>query len=234
MGAMAIGAVNCSRSSVETVTQDDLVRRTQEIMDAVSSGDRKPFEKYFAADSMIFDEKGRSMDKKAFVDDQSPMPPGYSGAIMVVKPQSRILGDTVVLTYDLDETETIFGQDLKARYHTTDTWVRRNGEWQIVAEQVLRYYEDPTPGKPDLKRYADYVGTYELTPETTLSVSAEGADLFSQRGAGAKNLLIPEASDIFFLKGVEGRRLFRRDERGRVDALINRRNNEDVVWRKTK
>jgi hypothetical protein len=85
-----------------------------------------------------------------------------------------------------------------------------------------------------LKRYADYVGTYELTPETTLSVSAEGADLFSQRGAGAKNLLIPEASDIFFLKGVEGRRLFRRDERGRVDALINRRNNEDVVWRKTK
>ena len=233
MAAMMLSAVNCSRSGT-TITQDELVRRTQEIMDAVAKGDRQPFEKYFAADSMVSDEKGRSMDKKAFVEDQSPMPPGYSGAIKVVGPQSRILGDTAILSYDLDETETIFGQNLKARYHATDTWLRRDGEWQIVAEQVLRYYEDPAPGKPELKRYADYVGTYELTPGTTLTVSAEGADLFSQRAGGAKNLLIPEAPDIFFLKGVEGRRLFRRDDNGRVNALISRRNNEDVIWKRTR
>ena len=114
-------------------------------MDAVTTGDRTTFEKYFAADCMIFDEKGRSMDKKAFLEDQSPLPSGYSGAIHVVHPQSRILRDTAVLAYDLDETETIFGQNLTARYHSTDTWLRRNGEWQIVAEQVLRYYEDPAP-----------------------------------------------------------------------------------------
>ena len=232
--AMIMGVASCSRRRGEAITQDELVRRAQEIVDAVASGDRKPFEKYFAADSMIFDEKGRGMDKKAFVADQSPLPPGYSGAIKVVNPQSRILGDTAILSYDLDETETIFGQENKARYHETDTWVRRNGEWQIVAEQVLRYYEDPAPGKPDLKRYADYVGTYELTPGTTLTVSVEGADLFSQRAGRAKDQLVPEAPDIFFVKGVEGRRLFRRDERGRVAALINRRNNEDIVWRKTK
>jgi hypothetical protein len=234
VAAMTIGAVSCSRSRGETITQDELVQRTQEIMDAVAVGDRKPFEKYLADDSMIFDEKGRSMDKKAFVEDQSPLPAGDSGSIKLVKPQSRILGDTAILSYDLDETEAIFGQELKARYHETDTWVWRNGEWQIVAEQVLRYYEDPAAGKPDLKKYADYVGTYELAPGTTLTVSAEGADLFSQRVGAAKNLLVTEAPDIFFLKGVEGRRLFRRDERGRVDALIDRRNNEDVIWRKTK
>src|SRR5580658_2930877 len=97
MAAMMLSAVNCSRSGT-TITQDELVRRTQEIMDAVAKGDRKPFEKYFAADSMVFDEKGRSMDKKAFVEDQSPMPPGYSGEIKVIKPQSRILGDTAVLS----------------------------------------------------------------------------------------------------------------------------------------
>jgi hypothetical protein len=231
--ATTLSVVGCSRHGA-TITQDELVRRTQEVLDAVASGDRKPFEKYFADDSMIVDEKGRSMDKKAFVDDQSPLPPGYSGSIKLVKPQSRIRGDTAILSYDLDETETIFGQELKARYHETDTWVRRNGEWQIVAEQVLRYYEDPAPGKPDLKKYPDYVGTYELTPGTTLTVSAEGPDLFSQRAGRAKDLLIPEAPDIFFRKGVEGRRLFRRNEKGRVDALIDRRNNEDVVWKKTK
>lgn len=232
--AISLNAVNCSRGRDETITQDELVRRTQKIVDAVAPGDRKPFEKYFAADSMIFDERGRSMDKKALVADQTGLPPGDSGSIKVVNPQSRILGDTAILSYDLHETETIFGQENKARYHETDTWMRRNGEWQIVAEQVLRYYEDPAPGKADVKKYPGYAGTYELAPGTTLTVSAEGADLFSQETGKTKNRLIPEAPDIFFLKGVEGRRLFRRDEKGGVDALIERRNNEDLVWKKTK
>jgi ketosteroid isomerase-like protein len=231
--AMTLSVTSCSPSGA-TITQDELVRRTQEFLDAVSTGDKKPFEKYYADDSMIVDEKGRSMDKKAFVDDQSPLPAGYSGSIKLVKPQSRILGDTAILSYDLDETETIFGQELKARYHETDTWVRRNGEWQIVAEQVLRYYEDPAPGKADLKKYPDYIGTYELAPGTTLTVTAEGADLFTQRTGRPKAQLVPEAPDIFFVKGVEGRRLFLRDEKGRVDVLLDRRNNEDVVWKKTK
>jgi hypothetical protein len=231
--AITFSAASCLGGGA-TITQDELVRRAQEIVDAVAIGDRKPFEKYFADDAMIVDEKGRSMDKKAFVADQSPLPAGYSGSIKVVSPQSRILGDTAILSYDLDETETIFGQELKARYHEADTWVRRNGDWQIVAEQVLRYYEDPAPGRADPNKYPDYLGTYELAPGTTLAVSAEGADLFSERAGRAKDLLIPEAPDIFFVKGVEGRRLFQRDERGKVDALINRRNNEDVVWRKTK
>ena len=231
---VAMGAVSCSGRRGETITQAELVRRTQEIMDAVTVGDRRPFEKYFAADSMIFDEKGRSMDKKALVADQSPLPPGYSGTIKVVNPQSRILEDTAILSYDLNETETIFGQNMWARYHETDTWVRRHGEWQIIAEQVLRYYEDPAPGKPEITKYPNYVGTYELAPGKTLTVSAEGKELFSQRAGRAKERLLPEAPDIFFSKGVEGRRLFRRNDKGKVDALIDRRNNEDVVWRKIK
>jgi len=229
---LAIVVVSCSRGQSGTITQDELVRRTQEIMDATALGDRQPFEKYFATDSMIFDEKGRSMDKKAFVADQAPLPTGYSGSIKVINPQSRILGDTAILSYDLDESETIFGQELKARYHETDTWIRRNGEWQIVAEQVLRYYEDPAPGKADLKKNRDYVGIYELTHGTMLTVFTEGATLFSERTGREKEALTPEAPDIFFRKGVEGRRLFRRDHTGNVDALIDRRNNEDILWKK--
>ena len=40
----------------------------------------------------------------------------------------------------------------------------RNGDWQIVAGQALRYYEDPLAGAPDKARYPQLVGTYELTP----------------------------------------------------------------------
>jgi hypothetical protein len=229
-----IGAASCSRRHRETITQEELVRRTQEFLDSVPSGDRAPWEKYFAADAIVFTEKGQSMNKKALLDDVTPMPPGYSGSIKVVNPQSRILRDTAILSYDLNETETIFGQKLKARYHTTDTWVRRNGEWQIVAEQALRYYEDPAPGKSDTRKYPDCAGTYQLTPGTTMTVSIEGGELFSQRTGRPKELLLPEATDIFFRKGVEGRRLFRRDDGGKVDALIDRRNNEDLIWLKLK
>ena len=136
-----------------------------------------------------------------------------------------------MLSYDADETETIFGQNLRARYHTTDTWLQRNGNWQIIASQAHRYYEDPAVGKGDPKKFAEYIGTYELAPGQTRAVTVEGDKLFVER-KGKKEQLFPETSEIFFRKGVEGRILFRYSDNGKVDALIDRRNNEDLVWKK--
>lgn len=216
------------------ITQDELLRRTQELFDSVATGDQTPWKKYFAEDCMYFDEKGRNMNKAALVADVTPLPVGYSGSIKIGKAQSHIEGDVAILSYDTDEKETIYGQGMTARYHATDTWMRRNGQWQIVASQVLRYYEDPAPGRDDVARFAEYVGTYELAPANTLTISTGGKLLYRQRGDRPRDLLIPEATDIFFRKGVEGRLLFRRADNGKVDALIDRRNNEDVVWKKIK
>jgi hypothetical protein len=214
------------------ITQDQLVRNTQELMDAVAPGNSAPWKKYFAEDAMYFDEKGRAMDKAALLKDLSPMPTGYSGTIKIVHPQSRIVGNTAVLSYDMDETETVFGQHLGARYHATDTWMFRNGEWQIVAGQVLRYYEDPAAAIVDLKSLDQYAGTYELAPGQTLTISSKNHTLYAQRGDRPEQELVPEASDIFFRKGVEGRYLFRRGSTSKIDALIDRRNNEDLIWKK--
>src|SRR5438876_3841813 len=138
------------------ITQDELVRRTQELYDAIAPGNQAPWKKYFADDCIFADEKGRTMDKAKLVADITPMPAGYSGSIKIDNVQNRILGDTAVLSYDLNETETIFGQNLTARYHTTDTWLRRNGEWKIIASQAHRYYEDPAVGKADPKKFGDF------------------------------------------------------------------------------
>jgi len=233
---MAAGAVlalsGCGKQG--TITQEELVRNTQELMDAVTAGNQEPFKKYYANDVMFSDEKGRNMDKAALVKDITPLPAGYSGTIKVVKPQSRIVGDTAILSYDLDETETVFGQKMTARYHEIDTWMQRGGKWQIIATQVHRYYEDPAPGKADTSKFPSYVGTYQLSPERTLNISAENGHLYEQRKGRERQELIPEASDIFFIKGVEGRTLFGTDDGGKVVSLIDRRNNEDVVWKKTK
>jgi hypothetical protein len=156
---MAMAA--CTSAKHTPITQEELVQNTQEMFDSVAIGEPAPWKKYFAEDCMYFDEKGRSMNKTALVNDVTPLPKGYSGGIKVVHAKSHILGDTAILTYDLDETETIFGQNMSARYHGTDTWMYRDGKWQIVAGQMFRYYEDPAPGKVDTRKYTDCVGVYE-------------------------------------------------------------------------
>ncbi len=226
-------AVTIACATDVPITQDELVHRTQELYDTIVPGNQAPWKKYFAEDCIFADEKGRILDKPKLIADITPMPAGYSGAIKIEKPQSRIIGSTAILSYDADETETIFGQNLKARYHVTDTWLQRNGEWKIIASQAHRYYEDPAVGKADPKKFTDYIGAYELAPGQTRSVIAEDDRLFVERN-GKKEQLLPETSEVFFRKGVEGRILFRYASTGKVDALIDRRNNEDVIWRKTK
>ncbi|MGE5209174.1 MAG: DUF4440 domain-containing protein [Alphaproteobacteria bacterium] len=228
-----VSAATIIRAADVPITHEELVRRTQELYDAVVPGDQSPWKKYFADDCIFADEKGRLFDKSKLIADITPLPAGYSGTIKVQNAQSRIVGNTAVLSYDADETETIFGQNLKARYHITDTWLQRNGSWQIIASQAHRYYEDPAVGNADPKKFAAYVGTYELAPGQTRSITLDGDKLFNERN-GKKEQLFPETSEIFFRKGVEGRILFRCDAVGKVDALIDRRNNEDVIWRKTK
>ncbi len=216
------------------ITQEELVRRSQEMMDAVPAGNREPWKKYIADDVLYFDEKGRDMNKAALLADLTPLPAGYSGSIEIVNAKSHIEPTYAVISFDENEKEGVYGQNLTARYHETDTWAPRNGDWQLVAGQVLRYYEDPAAGTTDTSKFPLYAGTYELAPGTQIAVTVEDGKLFRQRGTGPKTELIPESGSVFFRKGVEGRTLFHTGANGKIDTLIDRRNNEDIVWKKLK
>jgi len=214
------------------IDQAELLRRTQQIYDSIPAGDQAPWKAFYAEDAMVYDEKGRAMDKKALLDDVQPMPAGYSGVIKVAHPHVTFAPGVAVLAYDCDETETIFGQELHARYHSVDTWLEREGKWQIAVSQTMRYYEDPATGTTDVAHLDDFTGVYELAPGNRRTVTRDGNDIYVQRGTGAKVKLLAESGDLFFRAGVEGRILFHRTESGKVDSLYDRRNNEDVVWRK--
>jgi hypothetical protein len=95
----------------------------------------------------------------------------------------------------------------------------------------MRYYEDPTIGRADPSKFPEFKGVYELAEGQTRKVVVEGDILFVERN-GKREQLFPESADIFFRKGVEGRILFRTGGDGKVDALIDRRNNEDIIWKK--
>jgi hypothetical protein len=215
-----------------TITVAELVARTQALYDAVSPGDKTPWQKYLAEDVMVHDEKGASFTKPTFMETVEPLPAGYSGSIKITHPQAIFAPGTAIFSYDADEVETVFGNSMTARYHQTDTWLYRDHRWQIAASQVMRYYEDPAPGTMNPALTSDYVGTYEMAPGHDMRITIQDGKLFAQRDKGAPVELIPESPDVFFRRGVEGRRLFRRDNRGKVAVLIDRRNNEDIVWKK--
>src|SRR5262245_41481002 len=114
-------AVTLGHAADVPITQDELVRRTQELYDALVPGNQAPWKKYFADDCIFADEKGRLFDKPKLIADIHPLPAGYSGTIKIENVQSRIIDNTAILSYDADETEKIFGQNLKAMYPITNT-----------------------------------------------------------------------------------------------------------------
>lgn len=222
----------CATHAAETITPEELLRRTQELLDAIAASDNAPWEKYLASDCMYFDEKGRALNKSDLVKEAAQLPKGYWLKFTIENTWSRIFDTTAIFSYDVIEDLKIYGQQLGAKYHMTDTWIQRNGEWQITATQAFRYYGDPATGRADLSKFAEYIGTYELAPGVTAAVSAEGETLYYQRGDNPKEVLYPEVPGLFYRKGVEGRILFRLDPNGKADALISRRNHEDLIWKK--
>lgn len=98
--------------------------------------------------------------------------------------------------------------------------------------QIKRYHEDPALANVDSAVLSDYVGTYELAPGNQMMVTTHDGQLYAQRGIDPPVELVSKSPDTFFRKGIEGRRLFHRDPSGKVDLLIDRRNNEDMFWQK--
>lgn len=74
--------------------------------------------------------------------------------------------------------------------------------------------------KVDPKIYDAYVGRYELTPAMILTVSKEGGRLMAQATGQSAVELFPESETKFFLKVVNAKVTFVKDDKGKVTHLI--------------
>jgi hypothetical protein len=50
----------------------------------------------------------------------------------------QVYGNTAVATLTANVKGTIKGQDLSGTYRSTDTWVKRQGKWKMVATQATK------------------------------------------------------------------------------------------------
>lgn len=212
----------------------ELLAATQAMADALASGKSEVWERSLADDAVIVDEFGRMQDKGEAVKSVTGLPAGFSGRIGLLDPKVRVNGDTAVMTVDEDEYETVFGQALHVLYRVTNTFVHRDGRWQLLA--MVAVTVPTTPPRLDVAGLAldDYAGVYRYGPERAFSVAKDGDSLwFTTRPGRPATKLLPVARDVFMDDGDEKNVfVFRRDAAGHVVNLIERRKFNDLVMKR--
>ena len=230
--ALSLALGLAASAPAEDGVKDVLRRQTQELFDALGKGDKVVWEKYLDPEVRYVDESGGVAGKKEMVDGVRALPAGVSGTIRVTDYEARVHGGLAVATWVADETETYHGRELRCRYRTTDTWKKTPAGWRLVAAQVLAIREDPPAIALPPALRAEYAGRYALPDGLAYEIKAtpSGGLEGAQDGRKAEELRA-ESPDVLFVPGKPRYRyLIRRDARGKVDALIQRREAWDLVW----
>jgi hypothetical protein len=98
---------------------------SQRLLDAVGAGDTVAWARHLDDDSVFVDEEGVVRDRRGLLAELRSLPPGISWRICMTAPRATLFENVAVLTYDAMETASIYGQELRTRYHTTDMYARR-------------------------------------------------------------------------------------------------------------
>ncbi len=219
--AMALSAVPAGAAEDASTL---LKRQTQELFDAVSSGDAHVWDKYLDADAVITDEAGAVTGKKDTVAQVVPLPKGISGTITVTDWHVYPHGDTMVATYVADEHENFHGQKLHALYRSTTTWLKEAAGWKVLAQQTLALRQDPPAVQLAEATLNDYVGRYRAGPDLVYEITRRGGDLNGGVASGKPSALKMELRDVMFAPGQpRTRKIFVRDAAGRITGFLSRR-----------
>ncbi|HWP42766.1 MAG TPA: DUF4440 domain-containing protein [Blastocatellia bacterium] len=234
-GSFAARSGAAAQDSREAIIEQ-LKRATQELLDAVAPGDVAVWQKYLAEDCIYTDEEGNVWTKQALLKEFRPLPKGYIGSIKMGEPKVFFQGDVVAMSHRDREELELYGQKIVTWFHSTDTWVKqKDGRWQLAAAHVTAIPNERRPISISPDKLDDYVGQYQLAPDVAYTITREGDRLFGQRTGRAKEELLPLCADTFYRKGVwRGEKVFERDAEGKVVRMLDRRENNDIVWRKVK
>jgi len=215
---------------------EQLKRAMQELLDAVAPGDLAVWQKYLAEGCLYTDEEGNVKTKQELLKELKPLPKGYHGSIKMGEPKVFAHENVIVLSHRDHEELELYGQKLITWFHSTDTWAKsQDGQWKLVAVQVMAIPNERKPLAVSPKILDEYVGQYQLAPDVTYTITREGDKLWGQRTGRGKEELLPLCADTFYRKGIwRGEKVFERDARGGVIKLLDRRENNDLVWTKVK
>jgi hypothetical protein len=128
----------CARNDQKEVERY-IVESERQWAESVATGDSSVVERILADDFVGVDPKGRLYDKAKMIADTRDSRQNFvSNHLNEVK--VRFYGETAIAQGD-ESWERRTGE--RGRFVWTDTWIRRNGRWQIVAAEDLIAPQSP-------------------------------------------------------------------------------------------
>jgi ketosteroid isomerase-like protein len=220
-------------SGAQLPVANALLAITQEMDDAIAPGNISVWDRYTDPTLIYVDENDEVSDKAKLLASMKPLPKGFSGSIRVTEFKVHDLGPIAVTTYTMAETETIEGHTIHNRYRETDTWRQTAQGWRLIAAQVMAVNKDPPSIAFQASVLVGYAGTYALSATTKQTVRVDGNHLVAERAGRPPETLLAEAPDVFFTPGKpRTRRIFLHGSDGGVTGFADRREGEDLVWRR--
>ena len=214
-------------------TVDLLRAKDQALLDAIAPGDRKIWDAALAPDAVYVDENGVILDRAEFMKQLDPLPPGASGTLRIASYSARIAGDLATVVHTDDEQENYHGQMLSTRYLMTETWHRESGEWKLHMVHAYAILKDPPPVTLPAKELPEYAGRYSGGSDLVYIIQWDGQRLVGGRLGRSLMPLEVEIRDVLFVVGQpRTRKLFQRDANGKITGFVDRREGEDLVWRR--
>jgi ketosteroid isomerase-like protein len=133
---LAFGVTILAQTQTESVEQE-LIRLENEWNDAWVSRDVAVFDKIEADDYFMTTDDGNFITK---AQDIADVKSGEDSATSAVSDELkvRVYGDAAVVTYRMAANGQYKGKDNSYKFRWTDTWIRKDGRWQVVAAHQSR------------------------------------------------------------------------------------------------
>ena len=220
----------------ESKEEQELKRLEDQWLNSYLRGDKATFDRIVAVDFTGTDEsavlRNRTQERELVqVPPASPMKVSLTNEDVRV----RIYGDTAIVTGRIVQKAERPGQDsfgFESRF--TDTFLKRQGRWQVAARHYSRFPPQRTAIAIDPLTYDVYVGEYEVAPNIVFHVTKEGDKLMSQVTGQPKGEMLPESESEFFIKDIPAEFIFIRDEKGQVARLIVLQDGRTISMRRIK
>ena len=203
--------------------QQEVLKVQKAIADAAHKRDVAAYARYIAEDCIFSDDDGAFVTKAQLVDHLGKMPPEYDHSVNYRDYVVHLYGNTAVINYRVTVHEQFTDADVISEQRRTETYIKRNGSWLLVARQWGNLPVNfRKPVSVEIGGYKDYVGEFEWRPGSVEVVSLQNGRLWSQMG-GSSSEFLPLSSDRFFFRDDLGTVEFSRDASGHVTGYIYHR-----------
>jgi hypothetical protein len=221
-------------ASVPAPTPDvpaQLEAMTNELLAAIAPGKTDVWQRYAHERLLFVTEDNRTLTKAQLLEEMKPLPKGLTGRLKAAQFKAEVHGNVAVTTYIGDEWLDYYGQVIENDFRITDTWIKTDAGWKLIASQIYAVLEDPPAITLPRDTLCQYNGTYQLTPEITTKIACSDTGLTAERTGRKPATLKAEVRDVFFEPGrPRTRRIFQRDATGAITSFVDRREGLDVRW----